>query len=106
MWGRSLGVGFRLCGPMGCCLALLCPKQPALEPDFNVVMSIEATSREGGREGDPLLSKFKPPSWEVDDEAPSCYSCQTDFSGLNRRHHCRSVRVLGRKRRAPSGPAA
>lgn len=36
-----------------------------------------------------LLEKFKPPTWEADDQSNECYACNLEFNLTKRRHHCR-----------------
>ena len=36
------------------------------------------------------LSNREPPSWVADAFSQACFSCKTEFSVTNRRHHCRA----------------
>jgi len=38
--------------------------------------------------------KKPPPKWMEDFEAPNCLRCNSEFSFLNRRHHCRMCRKI------------
>eukprot|EP01103_Thecamoeba_quadrilineata_P014547 TRINITY_DN4361_c0_g1_i1.p1 TRINITY_DN4361_c0_g1~~TRINITY_DN4361_c0_g1_i1.p1 ORF type:complete len:298 (+),score=23.11 TRINITY_DN4361_c0_g1_i1:50-895(+) len=41
-----------------------------------------------------VLDKQNPPAWVADNEFKNCYLCNSSFTLLNRRHHCRNCGLL------------